>query len=64
VEPENSDFYSPEELAEKLKVNKMTIYRLLARGELPYHQIGKLKRIRREDFEEFLRKTRVETQRE
>jgi putative molybdopterin biosynthesis protein len=59
VVTENNDFYSPEELAEKLKVNKMTVYRLLKKGELPYHQIGKLKRIRREDFEEYLRKTRV-----
>lgn len=61
MEPENDDFYTPEELSEKLKVNKMTIYRLLTKGELPYHQIGKLKRIRREDFEEYLQKTRVET---
>ena len=61
METENDDFYSPEELAEKLKVNKMTVYRLLTRGELPYHQIGKLKRISREDYEDFLRKTRVDS---
>lgn len=60
METENDDFYSPEELAEKLKVNKMTVYRLLTRGELPYHQIGKLKRISRKDYEDFLRKTRVD----
>lgn len=63
METETKEFYSPEEIAERLQVNKMTIYRLLTRGELPYHQIGKLKRISRVDFDEFLQKTRVDVTR-
>jgi putative molybdopterin biosynthesis protein len=59
VETETKEFYSPEEIAERLQVNKMTVYRLLTRGELPYYQIGKLKRISRGDFDTYLRNNRV-----
>jgi excisionase family DNA binding protein len=58
VEQEEREFFTPEEIAGRLQVNKMTVYRLLDRGELPYHQIGKLKRISRHDFQEYLDKTR------
>ena len=58
MKKDTKEFYSPEEIAERLGVNKMTIYRLLTKGELPYHQIGKLKRIHRDDFQAFLDTTR------
>lgn len=58
ADQEEKDFYTAEDLAKILQVTKVTIYRLMDQGELPYHQLGKLKRVRRADFEEFLAKSR------
>ena len=49
------DFYLVEELAEKLRVNKMTIYRRIKAGKIEAYKIGKLYRISREAFEKFIR---------
>jgi excisionase family DNA binding protein len=48
------DFYLVEELAEKLRVNKMTIYRRIKAGKIEAHKIGKEYRISRDTFEKFL----------
>ncbi len=48
------EFYTTQELAEKLRVAKITIYRMADRGELPYYNIGRVRRFRREDVEAFL----------
>lgn len=48
------DFYLVEELAEKLRVNKMTIYRRIKAGKIEAHKIGKEYRISRETYEKFL----------
>jgi excisionase family DNA binding protein len=48
------DFYLVEELAEKLRVNKMTIYRRIKAGKIEVYKIGKEYRITREAFEKFL----------
>ena len=45
------DFYLVEELAEKLRVNKMTIYRWIKAGKLQAFKIGKEFRIKKENFE-------------
>jgi len=52
-------FYLVEEVAKKLRVSKMTIYRYIDAGKLNAHKIGKEYRISKEDFDDFLRKTRV-----
>lgn len=48
------DFYLVEELAEKLRVNKMTIYRRIKAGKIEAHKIGKEYRISRDTYEKFL----------
>lgn len=45
------DFYLVGELADKLRVNKMTIYRWIKAGKLPAVKVGKDYRITKEDFE-------------
>lgn len=48
------EFYTTEELAQKLRVAKITIYRMAERGELPYYNIGRARRFRSQDVEAFL----------
>ena len=50
------EFFSVKELAEMLSVNPMTIYRMVARGQIACHQIGRSKRFRQSDIEKFLSK--------
>lgn len=50
-------FYSAHELAEKLKVNVMTIYRYIKAGRLKAYKIGKEFRIEKTDFDNFLQET-------
>lgn len=51
------EFYRAEDLAEKLDVNIMTIYRYIKAGKLKAHKIGKEFRIERAEFERFLKET-------
>jgi excisionase family DNA binding protein len=53
------EFYTVRELAELLDVNQQTIYRLVRRGELPCHAIGRAKRFRKTDVEAFLARCRT-----
>ena len=48
------EFYRAGELAKKLKVNIMTIYRYIKAGKFKAHKIGKEFRIGRSEFERFL----------
>jgi excisionase family DNA binding protein len=50
------DFYLVDELAEKLRVNPMTIYRYIAAGKLTAVKIGKEYRIDRKTFDDFIAK--------
>ncbi len=54
---ESKDFYLAEELAAKLRVNIMTIYRYIKAGKLKAHKIGKEFRIPKDEFERFLKQT-------
>lgn len=56
MKQEKADFYTAFELAEKLKVNVMTIYRYIGAKKLKAYKIGKEFRIDREEFEGFLKK--------
>jgi len=53
------EFYLVQELAEKLRVSNMTIYRYIAKGKVKAYKIGKEYRIKDEEFNKFLDK--VET---
>ncbi len=51
------EFYLSEELATKLRVNIMTIYRYIKAGKLKAHKIGKEFRISKDEFKRFLKQT-------
>ena len=49
------EFYTAEDLATKLGVNIMTIYRYIKAGRLKAHKIGKEFRIEKVEFNRFLK---------
>lgn len=53
------DFFTAKELATKLKVNVMTIYRYIDAGKLKAHKIGKEFRIQRAEFNQFMDRVKV-----
>lgn len=53
----SDEFYTTEELATKLKLNVMTIYRYIKAGKLRAHKIGKEYRIGKAEFERFIKST-------
>lgn len=56
---EQKEFYLVEELAEKLRVSNMTIYRYIKESKLQAHKIGKEFRISKEDYNNFLNKVLI-----
>jgi excisionase family DNA binding protein len=52
------EFYTVGQLADLLQLTPMTIYRMVRRGELACHAIGRIKRFRRGDVEAFLQSSR------
>ena len=56
----NKEFYTAEELAEKLRVNIMTIYRYIKAGRLKAYKIGKEFRIDKNEFNMFLEKAKID----
>ncbi len=55
----NKEFYKAEDLANKLEVNIMTIYRYIKAGKLKAYKIGKEFRIGKEEFNKFLNKVKT-----
>lgn len=51
------DFYTAKDLADKLGLNIMTIYRYIEAKKLKAHKIGKEYRIGKAEFEAFLKRT-------
>lgn len=51
---QEKEFYKAEDLAEKLDVNIMTIYRYVKAGRLKAYKIGKEYRIDKVEFNNFL----------
>lgn len=51
----DKDFYTAFDLADKLEVNVMTIYRYIKAGRLKAYKIGKEFRIDKEEFNYFLK---------
>lgn len=55
----NKEFYTAFDLAEKLEVNVMTIYRYIKSGKLKAYKFGKEFRIEKKEFDKFLKKSEV-----
>ncbi len=53
------EFYTARELADKLRVNIMTIYRYIDAGKLRAYKIGKEFRIDKKEFDSFLNKAKT-----
>jgi len=53
------DFYTTKELAEKLRINIMTIYRYIKAGKLKAYKIGKEFRIEKKEFQRLLDKVKT-----
>jgi excisionase family DNA binding protein len=56
------EFYTVSQLARMLQVTEMTIYRMVRRGDLPCHSIGRAKRFRHSDIEAYLKGCRTSSQ--
>ena len=52
-------YYTAKELADKLRVNIMTIYRYIKAGKLKAYKIGKEFRIDKKEFNNFLNKVKT-----
>jgi excisionase family DNA binding protein len=52
---QQKEFYLVEEVAQKLRVSNMTIYRYIEAGKLKAYKIGKEYRIKIEDYDDFLK---------
>ncbi len=46
--------YTPEEIAQKLKLSKYTIYEMIKKGEMPSHRIGRSLRISKSQYDKYL----------
>lgn len=53
------DFLTVKELANTLKVNKMTVYRYIKAGKIEAYKIGKDYRITKKEFDNFLEKIKT-----
>ena len=49
--------YTPEEIANKLKLTKGTVYEMIKRGDINAHKIGRYLRISQTQFDNYLQKT-------
>ena len=56
---EEKKFYLVEELAKKLRVSNMTIYRYIKKGRVKAYKIGKEFRIDKGEFDKFLNKVKT-----
>lgn len=52
--PQSDAFLTATEAAARMRVSKMTVYRLIRAGKLPAVQIGKAYRVRESDLEGYL----------
>ena len=56
---DNKEFYTAKELAEKLSLNVMTIYRYIKAKRLKAYKIGKEFRIDKAEFNRFMNKVKT-----
>ena len=57
--PNQKEFYLVEELAKKLRLSNMTIYRYIKAGKVKAYKFGKEFRIEKAEFEKFLDKAKT-----
>ena len=57
MKKQEKEFYKAEDLAEKLDVNIMTIYRYIKAGKIKAYKFGKEFRVEKNEFESFLKKS-------
>jgi excisionase family DNA binding protein len=62
MEVRSDEFMTAEDVGRHLGIAKTSVYDRLARGDLAYHRVGRLVRIRRHDLDAFIARTRVEAQ--
>ena len=53
------EFLTVEEIAKQMKVKEFTVRDWIRKGELPAYKVGRTLRVRKSDFEEFLKKHRT-----
>jgi excisionase family DNA binding protein len=53
----DSKFLTVAEVAARMRVSKMTVYRLVHGGDLPAVRVGRSFRVLEEDVDEYLRKS-------
>ncbi len=53
------DYYTPQEIADKLNLKPDTIREYIRRKELPAYRFGRDYRIKKDDYEEWLKKRRT-----
>jgi excisionase family DNA binding protein len=53
-----SQFLKVPEVAEELNVGERSAWRLIEDGELPTHRFGNSTRVKREDLDEYIRRSR------
>lgn len=56
----DQEFYTAKEIADKLSLNVMTIYRYIDSGKLKAYKIGKEFRIEKAEYQSFLEKSKYE----
>jgi len=54
-----TEFYTAQELADKLRLNVMTVYRWIEAKKLKAYKIGKEFRIDKKEFDNFLNKAKT-----
>ncbi len=52
--PSGPRFLTALEVAERMRVSKMTVYRLIRAGKIPAVRIGRAFRVREDDVEKYL----------
>jgi excisionase family DNA binding protein len=52
-------FYTPQEVAELLKISYMTVFRWIRAGKMKAYKLGKQYRISKEELDKFLEEGRV-----
>jgi excisionase family DNA binding protein len=55
----NEKWLTPDDVAGALRVNRMTVYRMLEAGTIPGYRFGRLYRVRPEDLDAYIRGSRV-----
>jgi len=53
------EYYTVDEIAQKLRVKVYTVREWIRKKELPAYKVGRDYRVKREDYEEFLKKRRT-----